>query len=156
MVSPHFPASSWIALRGIALFPEIHQNRRTFRLCIPKPRQFLEADAVHIMRRNFPILIQHDHIADRQAMPMVIRRAGAVEFLIQLFQQLRIRKRRLHRFTACRMQKAALHSPAVPSGSCLFLSCFQHSVRKDPSLLCCCQQDFWCRKPSAPARFPEL
>ena len=30
---------------------------------------------------------QHDHIADRQAVPMVIQRAGAVEFLVQLLQQ---------------------------------------------------------------------
>ena len=88
---PHFPAYRGIALRGIALFLEIHQHRRTFRLCIQKPRQFLEADAVHIMRRDFPILIQHDHIADRQAVPMVIRRAGKVEFLVQLFQQLCLR-----------------------------------------------------------------
>ena len=83
---PHFPASSWIALRGIALFFEIQQYRRAFRLLVQKPRQFLEADAVHIMRRNLPVLIQHDHIADRQAVSMVIRRAGIVEFLVQLFQ----------------------------------------------------------------------
>ena len=91
MVSPRFPASGGITLRGIALLPEILQNRGAFRLFIQKPRQFLEADAVHIMRRYFPILIQHDHIADRQAVPMVIQRAGAVEFLVQLFQQLRLR-----------------------------------------------------------------
>ena len=91
MFSPHFPAYRGIALRGIALFPEIHQHRGALLLFIQKPRQFLEADAVHIMRRDFPILIQHDHIADRQAVPMVIRRAGAVEFLVQLFQQLRLR-----------------------------------------------------------------
>ena len=30
---------------------------------------------------------QHDHIADRQAVSMVIQRAGAVEFLVQLLQQ---------------------------------------------------------------------
>ena len=84
---PHFPADGGIALRGIALLPEIHQHRMMFRLCIQKPRQLLEADAVHIMRRNLPILIQHDHIADRQAVPMVIRRAGEVEFLVQLLQQ---------------------------------------------------------------------
>jgi len=87
MFSPRFPADRGIALRGIALFLESLQNRGAFRLFIQKPRQFLEADAVHIMRRNFPILIQHDHIADRQAVPMVIRRAGAVEFLVQLLQQ---------------------------------------------------------------------
>ena len=52
--------------------------------------KLLEADTVHIVRRNFPVLIQHDHIADRQAVPMGIRRAGAVEFLVQLFQQLRL------------------------------------------------------------------
>ena len=85
MVSPRFPASDGIALRGIALLLEILQNRRTLLLFIQKSRQFLEADAVHIVRRNFPVLIQHDHIADRQAVPMVIRRAGAVEFLVQLF-----------------------------------------------------------------------
>ena len=87
MFNPHFPADRGIALRGIALFLESLQNRGAFRLFIQKPRQLLEADAVHIMRRNFPILIQHDHIADRQAMPMIIQRAGAVEFLVQLLQQ---------------------------------------------------------------------
>ena len=91
MFSPHFPAYRGIALRGIALLLESLQNRGTFRLFIQKSRQFLEADAVHIMRRDFPILIQHDHIADRQAVPMVIRRASEVEFLVQLFQQLRLR-----------------------------------------------------------------
>ena len=91
MVSPHFPASSWIALRGIALLFERLQNRGAFRLFIQKARQFLETNAVHIVRRYFSILIQHDHIADRQAVPMVIRRAGKVEFLVQLFQQLRLR-----------------------------------------------------------------
>ena len=91
MAAPFFFTSAGIALRGIALLFEIHQHRRTFRLFIQKSRQFLEADAVYIMRRYFPILIQHDHIADRQAVPMVIRRAGKVEFLVQLFQQLRLR-----------------------------------------------------------------
>ena len=47
---PHFPAYRGIALRGIALFPEIHQHRGALLLFIQKPRQFLEADAVHIMR----------------------------------------------------------------------------------------------------------
>ena len=88
---PRFPADGGIALRGIALFLERLQNRGALRLFIQKPRQLLEADAVHIMRRNFPILIQHDHIADRQAVPMVVQRAVAVEFLVQLFQQLRLR-----------------------------------------------------------------
>ena len=87
MFSPRFPADGGIALRGIALFFERLQNRDSFRLFIQKPRQFLEADAVHIMRRNLPVLIQHDHIADRQAVPMVIRRVGAVEFLVQPLQQ---------------------------------------------------------------------
>ena len=91
MFIPRFPADGGIALRGIALFLEIHQYRGALLLFIQKPRQFLEADAVHIVRRNFPVLIQHDHIADRQAVPMVIRRAGAVEFLVQLFQQFRLR-----------------------------------------------------------------
>ena len=88
---PHFPADGGIALRGIALFLKSLQNRRALLLFIQKSRQFLEADAVHIMRRNFPILIQHDHITDRQAVPMVIRRAGEVEFLVQLFQQFCLR-----------------------------------------------------------------
>ena len=88
---PHFPAYRGIALRGIALLFESLQNRRALLLFIQKPRQFLEADAVHIMRRDFPILIQHDHIADRQAVPMVIRRAGKIEFLVQLLQQFRLR-----------------------------------------------------------------
>ena len=87
MFNPHFPADDGVALRGIALRFEIHQHRRALLLFIQKPRQFFEADAVHIMRRDFPILIQHDYIADRQAVPMVIRRAGAVEFLVQLLQQ---------------------------------------------------------------------
>ena len=91
MFIPRFPADGRIALRGIALFLEIHQYRGALLLFIQKPRQFLEADAVHIVRRNFPVLIQHDHIADRQAVPMIIRRAGAVEFLVQLFQQFRLR-----------------------------------------------------------------
>ena len=77
MFSPHFPADDGVALRGIALFLERLQNRGAFRLFIQKPRQFLETDAVHIV--------------DRQAVPMVIRRAGKVEFLVQLFQQLRLR-----------------------------------------------------------------
>ena len=88
---PRFPADGRVALRDIALLFERLQNRGALLLFIQKPRQFLEADAVHIMRRNLPILIQHDHIADRQAVPMIIRRAGAVEFLVQLFQQLRLR-----------------------------------------------------------------
>ena len=88
---PRFPTPGRIALRGIALFFERLLNRGAFRLFIQKPRQLLEADAVHIMRRNLPILIQHDYIADRQAVPMVIRRASEVEFLVQLFQQLRLR-----------------------------------------------------------------
>ena len=87
---PHFPADGGVALRDITLLLESLQNRGAFRLFIQKSRQFLEADAVHIVRRNFPILIQHDHITDRQAVPMVVRRAGAVEFLVQLFQQLRL------------------------------------------------------------------
>ena len=91
MSIPRFPADGGIALRGSALLLEVLQNRKALRLFIQKPRQFLEADAVNIVRRNFPVLIQHDHIADRQAVPMVIRRAGAVEFLVQLFQQLRLR-----------------------------------------------------------------
>ena len=69
MFSPRFPADDGVALRGIALLLESLQNRRALLLFIQKPRQFLEADAVHIMRRDFPILIQHDHIADRQAVP---------------------------------------------------------------------------------------
>ncbi len=88
---PHFPTDGGIALRGIALLFEILQDRGALRLFIQKPRQFLETDTVHIMRRNLPILIQHDHIADRQAVPMVIRRASEVKFLVQLFQQLRLR-----------------------------------------------------------------
>ena len=87
MFNPHFPADRGIALRGIALFLESLQNRGAFLLFIQKSRQFLETDAVHIMRRNLPVLIQHDHIADRQAVSMVIQRAGAVEFLVQLLQQ---------------------------------------------------------------------
>ena len=84
MGSPLFPTPGRIALWGIALLFERLQNRGAFRLFIQKPRQLLEADAVHIMRRNLPILIQHDRIADRQAVPMIIRRAGAVGFLVQL------------------------------------------------------------------------
>ena len=76
MSIPRFPADSGIALRGIALFPEIHQHRRTFRLCIQKPRQFLEADAVHIMHRHLAIAFECDHIADRQAVPLKILLIG--------------------------------------------------------------------------------
>ena len=34
---PRFPADGWIALRGIALFLEIHQYRMAFRLLVQKP-----------------------------------------------------------------------------------------------------------------------
>ena len=91
MFSPRFPADRGIALRGIALLLEILQNRRVLLLFIQKPRQFFEADAVYIVRRNFSILIQHDHIADRQAVPMVIRWASEVELLVQVLQQLCLR-----------------------------------------------------------------
>ena len=81
---PHFPADGGIALRGIALLLESLQNRGTFLLFIQKSRQFLEADAVNVMCQYFSILIQHDHIADRQAVAMIIHGLSTVEFLIQL------------------------------------------------------------------------
>ena len=81
---PHFPADGGVALRGIALFFKSLQNRGALRLFIQKPRQLLEADAVNVMCQYFSILIQHDHIADRQAVAMIIHGLSTVEFLIQL------------------------------------------------------------------------
>ena len=49
------------SVRGIALFFEVQQHQRPFRLFVRKPRQFLEADAVCLVRRNLSVLIQHDH-----------------------------------------------------------------------------------------------
>ena len=43
------------------------------------------------MCRYFSGLIQHDHIADRQAVAMIIHGLSTVEFLIQLLQQFRLR-----------------------------------------------------------------
>ena len=53
MVSPHFPASSWIALRGIALLFESLQNRSAFLLFIQKPRQFFAQDSSIVNLHNW-------------------------------------------------------------------------------------------------------
>ena len=50
-----------------------------FRLLVQKPRQFLEADAVHIMHRYLAIAFECNHIADGQAVPLKILRTGEVE-----------------------------------------------------------------------------
>ena len=62
MTVPYAARRRQKSVRGIALFFEVQQHRKPFRLFVQKPRQFPEAAAVCLVRRNLSVLIQHDHM----------------------------------------------------------------------------------------------
>jgi len=63
MVSPRFPADGGIALRGIALFLEIHQHRRALVFNLSRPQDFeghsLSVGDVIALKRNGEVSVHY-------------------------------------------------------------------------------------------------